>query len=388
MPEHPRAFRVEGGGVCFGNSAFIIVNMKGVNMAAEPQKTSLPRLAPAANDRRSFLLLGGAAVLWWIAYSNLQALADLLTYDLLGLDAKSHLGTSVNFFCYDVPKLLLLLSGMIFLITVLQTFLNPERVRELVIRRGEGIGNVFAALFGALTPFCSCSSVPLFIGFVEAGIPLGITFSFLVTSPIMNEVAFALLLGLFGWKVALLYLASGISIGIIAGMIMGRMRLERYVEDFVFQIKAKGNRPRSFDEQLTWTERFERAIQNTREIVSKVWLFVIIGIAIGAFIHGFVPEDALTDIMGKGAWWSVPISVVLGIPLYSNAAGVIPIVSAMLDKGAALGTVLAFMMSVVALSLPEMIILRRVLKPRLIAIFVGVVAISIVITGYLFNLVV
>lgn len=357
-------------------------------MVVKSQRTALSRLIPAGNDRRSFVLLGGAAALWWIAYSNLQASADLLTYDLLGLDANSHLGTSVNFFLYDVPKILLLLSGMIFLITVLQTFMNPERVRELVNKRGEGIGNVFAALFGALTPFCSCSSVPLFIGFVEAGIPLGITFSFLVTSPIMNEVAFVLLLGLFGWKVALLYLASGISIGVISGIILGRMKLERYVEGFVYEIKAKGNRPRGLDEQLTWAERFERALENTRDIVGKVWLFVMIGIAIGAVIHGFVPEDALTGIMGKGAWWSVPISALLGIPLYSNAAGIIPIVSALLDKGAALGTVLAFMMSVVALSLPEMIILRRVLKPRLIVIFVGVVAASIVITGYLFNLVV
>lgn len=357
-------------------------------MVVKSQRTALSRLIPAGNDRRSFVLLGGAAALWWIAYSNLQASADLLTYNLLGLDANSHLGTSVNFFLYDVPKILLLLSGMIFLITVLQTFMNPERVRELVNKRGEGIGNVFAALFGALTPFCSCSSVPLFIGFVEAGIPLGITFSFLVTSPIMNEVAFVLLLGLFGWKVALLYLASGISIGVISGIILGRMKLERYVEGFVYEIKAKGNRPRGLDEQLTWTERFERALENTRDIVGKVWLFVMIGIAIGAVIHGFVPEDALTGIMGKGAWWSVPISALLGIPLYSNAAGIIPIVSALLDKGAALGTVLAFMMSVVALSLPEMIILRRVLKPRLIVIFVGVVAASIVITGYLFNLVV
>ena len=357
-------------------------------MATRYGYTNLTRFIRPKSDRHSFLILAGTAVVWWLAYSNLQTLADLLTYDVIGLNADSHLGTSVNFFLYDVPKILLLLSGMIFLITVVQTFVNPERVREMVSERGEGVGNVIAALFGAITPFCSCSSVPLFIGFVEAGIPLGITLSFLVTSPIMNEVAFVLLLGLFGWKVAALYLASGISIGIISGIIMGRMHLERYVEDFVYEIKARGKRPRGLDEKLTWTERFERAIENTRDIVGKVWLFVMIGIGIGAFIHGFVPEDALTGIMGQGAWWSVPISVVLGVPLYSNAAGIIPVVSALLDKGASLGAVLAFMMSVVALSLPEMIILRRVLKPRLIAIFIGVVATSIVVTGYLFNLVV
>ncbi len=338
------------------------------------------------HERRYFGLAAIAAVLWMVAYQNLRPFADFVTYNLLGLNKASHLGTSLNFFVYDVPKLLLLLAGMIFLITLVQTFMNPQKVRAMVEKRGEGVGNVMASFFGAITPFCSCSSVPLFIGFVQAGIPLGITFSFLITSPLMNEVAFVLLLGLFGWKVALLYVASGVSIGIVSGIILGRLRLERYVESFVYEIKAQsGYMP---DEQLTWAERFEQAAGSTRDIVGKVWLFVIIGIGIGAFIHGYVPEDALTGIMGERAWWSVPASVVLGIPLYSNAAGIIPIVSALLDKGASPGAVLAFMMSVVALSLPEMIILRRVLKPRLIAIFIGVVGVSIMLTGYLFNLVI
>lgn len=348
----------------------------------------LAQLVPAKDDRRVFFIIGVLALVWIIAYNNLQPIADWVTYSLLGLRQESHLGTSLNFFIYDTPKLLLLLSGMIFLITLVQTFINTEKVRIAVEKRGEGVGNVMASLFGAITPFCSCSSVPLFIGFVQAGIPLGITFSFLITSPLMNEVAFVLLLGLFGWKVALLYLASGISIGIISGIILGRMKLERYVEGFVYEIKQHGSPRGVLEEKLTWVDRLERAAESTRDIVGKVWLFVIIGIGIGAFIHGFVPEDALTGVMGKDAWWSVPVSVVLGIPLYSNAAGIIPIVSALLDKGASLGTVLAFMMSVVALSLPEMIILRRVLKPRLIAIFIGVVGISIIMTGYLFNLVI
>jgi uncharacterized membrane protein YraQ (UPF0718 family) len=343
-------------------------------------------LRPTREDRQAFLLIGVVAVVWMIVYSNLQPIADWLTYSLLRLSQDSHIGQALNFFIYDVPKLLLLLSGMIFLITVLQTFLNPAKVRAAVEKRGEGVGNILAAVFGALTPFCSCSSVPLFIGFVQAGIPLGITFSFLITSPIMNEVAFVMLLGLFGWKVALLYLISGIVIGMVAGMVLGRLRLEQYVEGMVYAAKAGGRPAQMLEEKLTWAGRFERAAENTRDIVRKVWLFVIIGIGIGAFIHGFVPEDALTEIMGVGAWWSVPAAVLLGIPLYSNAVGIIPIVSAMLGKGAALGTVLAFMMSVVALSLPEMIILRRVLKPRLIAIFVGVVAFGIMLTGYLFNL--
>lgn len=348
----------------------------------------LTQFASARDDRRVFFIIGILAVVWVIAYNNLQSIADWITYTLLGLSKESHLGTSLNFFIYDTPKLLLLLSGMIFLITLVQTFINTEKVRVVVEKRGEGVGNVMASVFGAITPFCSCSSVPLFIGFVQAGIPLGITFSFLITSPLMNEVAFVLLLGLFGWKVALLYLASGITIGVISGIILGRLKLERYVEGFVYEIQQHSGSRTVLEEKLTWAERFERATEGTREIVGKVWLFVIIGIGIGAFIHGFVPEDALTGVMGKDAWWSVPVSVILGIPLYSNAAGIIPIVSALLDKGASLGTVLAFMMSVVALSLPEMIILRRVLKPRLIAIFVGVVGVSIIFTGYLFNLVI
>lgn len=318
-------------------------------------------------------------------YSRLQAIADWVTYSLFNLNPESHLGVSVNFFMYDVPKILLLLTGMIFVISVIQTFIDTQKVRTMVEKRGEGVGNVMASLLGALTPFCSCSSVPLFIGFVEAGIPLGITFSFLITSPIMNEVALVLLLGLFGWQVAVLYLISGILIGVVAGIILGRMHLEHYVEDFVFQVKA--NQRASVATSLTWLDRYEEAMQNTREIVGKVWLFVIVGIAVGAIIHGFVPEDMLVDIMGEGAWWSVPVSIALGVPLYSNAAGVIPIVSALLDKGAALGTALAFMMSVVALSVPEMIILRRVLKPQLVLIFAGVVAFSILVTGYVFNLI-
>jgi uncharacterized protein len=349
----------------------------------------LAQFRPTREDQRSFMIVGVLAILWLIAYNNLQPIADWITYGLLNLSRESQLGESINFFIYDAPKILLLLAGMIFMISLLQTFIDTQRVRAAVEKRGEGVGNLMAAIFGAITPFCSCSSVPLFIGFVQAGIPLGITFSFLITSPIMNEIAFVMLLGLFGWQVALLYLVSGIMIGVVAGLILGRMRLENHVEGFVYAIKAQGYQPGSIiEERPTWRERFQQAAESTREIVARVWLFVIIGIGIGAFIHGFVPEEALTGIMGADAWWSVPAAVLLGIPLYSNAAGIIPIVSALLAKGAALGTVLAFMMAVVALSLPELIILRKVLKPRLIAIFVAVVAVSIIITGYLFNLVI
>lgn len=350
----------------------------------------LSRFAAPLEQRPAliFALVGLLAVVWLVVYNQLQPIADWVTFSLLGLNPDSQLGAALNFFVYDVPKLLLLLSGMIFLITLLQTFIDTEKVRALVERRGEGVGNLLASLFGALTPFCSCSSVPLFIGFVQAGIPLGITFSFLITSPIMNEVAFVMLLGLFGWQVALLYLISGIVIGVVAGMVLGRLKLERYVEPFVYAIRANAAQRGPSMPRLTWADRFGQAATATGEIVGRVWPFVIIGIGIGAFIHGFVPEDALTGIMGEDAWWSVPAAVAVGIPLYSNAAGVIPVISALLGKGAALGTALAFMMSVVALSLPELIILRKVLKPRLIAVFVGVVALGIILTGYLFNLLV
>jgi hypothetical protein len=339
-------------------------------------------------DLRSWTLVAIAAIAWIVLYNFIQPFADWLAYGLLGLEHGSHLGESLAFFFYDVPKLLLLLSGMIFFISLFQTFIDTQKVRAMVEKRGEGLGNLMAAAFGAITPFCSCSSVPLFIGFVQAGIPLGVTFSFLITSPLMNEVAFVLLIGLFGWKVAGLYLLSGVTIGVVSGLILGRMKLERYVEGFVYDIKPRANIDLKLEEKLTWAERISRSWDSTKEIVGKVFWFVLIGIGIGAFIHGYVPQDALTGIMGKGAWWSVPASVLVGIPLYSNAAGVIPIVSALLDKGASLGTVLAFMMSVVGLSLPEIIILRRVLKPQLIAIFIGVIAVAIILTGYMFNLVI
>ncbi len=344
----------------------------------------LPRLEPSTRRDVGFVLL--LALLWVFFYANLQLAADWLTYTLLGLDPASRFGAALNFFLYDVPKILLLLSGMIFLITLLRTFVTAEQTRRLLGGKREGVGNIMAALVGVITPFCSCSAVPLFIGFVESGIPLGVTLSFLIAAPMVNEVALVMLMGMFGAGIAALYLVSGLVVAIVAGVIIGRLHLENEVEAFVYQVKSK--QTGQMETKRTWSDRFEEAFDKAREIVGKVWLFVVIGIALGAFLHGFVPEDALVNIMGANAWWSVPVAVVIGVPLYSNAAGVMPVVSVLLDKGAALGTVLAFMMSVVALSLPEIIILRKVLKPRLIAIFVGVVALSILITGYLFNLIV
>jgi uncharacterized membrane protein YraQ (UPF0718 family) len=275
---------------------------------------------------------------------------------------------------------------MIFLITLLRTFISPEQTRRWLGGRREGVGNVLASLLGVVTPFCSCSAVPLFIGFVESGIPLGVTFSFLVTAPMVNEVALTLLFGIFGWKIAGLYLVSGLTIAIVSGMIIGRLGMERYVEDFVYQIKVNQSAG-LIDAPITWHDRFSQAVDSVRDIVGKVWLYVVVGIAIGAGIHGFVPDDFLADSLGSSAFWTVPAAVILGVPLYSNAAGVIPVISVLMDKGVPLGTVLAFMMSVVALSLPELIILRRVLKLRLIMIYVVIITCGIILTGYLFNLV-
>jgi uncharacterized protein len=344
--------------------------------------TTLPTHPAQPASRRIQIWLPLAIIGWLIAYNQIQPLADWLSYTLLGLAVDSRLGQSIAFFLYDVPKILLLLSGMIFLISILRTFFSPEKTRALLGGKRQGIGNVLAAMLGIVTPFCSCSAVPLFIGFVESGIPLGVTFSFLIAAPTINEVAVVMLFGLFGWKVAGLYIASGLVIAIVAGIVIGRLHMERYVEDFVWQMHSSGA---GISEKLTWTVRIERAWGSVKEIVGKVWLYVVGGIAVGAGIHGYVPESALASIMGKQAWWSVPAAVLVGIPLYSNAAGVIPIVSALMEKGASLGTVLAFMMAVVGLSLPETIILRRVLKPQLIAVFIGVIAVAIIITGYLFN---
>jgi uncharacterized membrane protein YraQ (UPF0718 family) len=292
------------------------------------------------------------------------------------------LGQSLAFFLYDVPKILLLLSGMIYVISIIRTFFSPERTRGLLGGKREGIGNVLAATLGIVTPFCSCSAVPLFIGFVESGIPLGVTFSFLIAAPTINEVAIVMLFGLFGWKIAGLYIVTGLIIAIIGGFVIGRLKMERYVEDFVWKIQQQGTME---GEKLTWPERIQRAWGSVKEIVGKVWPYVLIGIAVGAGIHGYVPQDALVSIMGKQAWWSVPVAVLIGIPLYSNAAGVMPVVGALIEKGASLGTVLAFMMAVVGLSLPEAVILRRVLKLPLLVTFFGIITLAIILTGYLFN---
>ncbi len=324
----------------------------------------------------------GLLLLWGVVYWNLEPLSVRLTYGVAGLTRGGHLAAAIQFFLYETPKVLMLLALVVFVVGVIRSFFTPERTRRILAGKRESMGNVLAALLGIVTPFCSCSAVPLFIGFVTAGVPLGVTLSFLISAPMVNEIALVLLFGMFGWKVAALYLGTGLSIAMVAGWIIGRLKMERYVEAWVYEAGLTAGVE---DERLDWPARFRLGREAVREIVGKVWLYVLMGIGIGAGIHGYVPENFMASIMGKGAWWSVPLAVLIGVPMYSNAAGIIPVVQALLGKGAALGTVLAFMMAVIALSLPEAIILRRVLKPRLVAVFFGVVAAGIMAVGYLFN---
>ncbi|MFA5123633.1 permease [Zavarzinia sp.] len=326
--------------------------------------------------------LAVAAVLWFALYGQLQPFARWLVAQL-PIAPGGHLAASVEFFFYDTPKVLMLLVLVVFAMGVVRSFFSPERTRTMLAGKREGIGNIAAAGIGVVTPFCSCSAVPLFVGFVSAGVPLGVTFSFLIAAPMVNEVALGLLFALVGWQVALTYLFFGLSIAIVAGWVIGRLHLEHWLEPWVRQVRAGAvDLP---DRQLGWTDRFEAGWDAVKEIVGKVWYWIVAGIAAGALIHGYVPAELLSGIMGADAWWSVPAAVLLGIPMYSNAAGIIPVIEALLGKGAALGTVLAFMMSVIALSLPEMIILRKVLSLRLIAVFIAVVGCGILAVGYLFN---
>lgn len=332
--------------------------------------------------RQPLTFLSLAFIVWLGLYQTLNAAAEVLVA-ALPVDRASHLGGALQFFFYDTPKVLMLLTGVVFVMGMINSYFTPERTRVLLAGRSEGMANVMAASLGIVTPFCSCSAVPLFIGFVQTGVPLGVTFSFLISAPMVNEVALTLLFGLFGWQVALLYLGLGLSVAIVAGWVIGRLKMEAYLEDWV------RNMPKTTaqfeDAGMTLADRIQGGFNAVREIVGKVWPYILVGIALGAVIHGYVPEDFMASFMGREAWWSVPLAVIIGVPMYTNAAGVIPIVQALLAKGAALGTVLAFMMSVIALSLPEMIILRKVLKVRLIATFIGVVATGILLVGYVFN---
>ncbi|MFA6520661.1 MAG: permease [Candidatus Paceibacterota bacterium] len=313
----------------------------------------------------------------------IQILANWLTYSILTITPKTLLAEAVNFFIYDTLKIFILLSVIIFAVSIIRSYLPPEKIRAILSHKNKYMGNVVASLLGIITPFCSCSAIPLFLGFVQAGVPLGTTFSFLVASPMINEVALVLLLGMFGWKIALIYTLSGLIISILSGIIIGKMKVESLVEPFVYQNTINGNIELP---TMTRKERIIYAKDYTLDILKKVWIYILIGIGIGAWIHGYVPADFLATYAGSDKWYAVPLAVLIGIPLYSNATGVIPLVSALTEKGVAMGTTLAFMMSVTALSLPEFMILKRVMKMRLIFIFAGIVGVGITLTGYLFNI--
>ena len=352
---------------------------------------------PVRTDTRKTSLtyiLAGIPMLaaWWLIYELLEPvavwLANHFAQHLSGFHLSSgsmeHLRSTVEFFFFEGPKVLMLLLLVVFGVGVVRSYFSPEKTRKILAGKRETVGNVLAALLGVVTPFCSCSACPLFIGFVTASVPLGVTFSFLISSPMVNEVALVLLYGLFGWRIAAIYMSTGLVIAMIAGWTMGRLKMERYLEDWVLELQVAESAIYG-EEKKSFADRIRYGLEAVRDIVGKVWIYVLLGIAVGAGIHGWVPMGYMASIMGKGTWWSVPVAVLIGIPFYSNAAGIIPIVSALMEKGAALGTTLAFMMSVIAISLPEMVILRKVLKPRLLIIFAGVVTVGIIIVGYLFN---
>lgn len=344
-----------------------------------------PPVSPTSSALRRWALVAGAAVMWWLLYRINRPFWDWLLFDVIGLDPESRLGESIHFFFYDVTKITLLLTGIIFVVTVLRSFMSVERTRAILGGRREGVGNAAAAGLGVVTPFCSCSAVPAFIGFLAAGVPLGVTMSFLIASPMINEVAIVMLFGLFGWQITALYIGSGLVVATLAGWMIGQLGLERWVEPFVFETRLRG---KVIDPSmgLSWDDRLAMGREEVATILRKIWPYLLVGIGLGAIIHGWVPEQWFADhAVGP---LGVPIAVGLGVPLYSNAAGVMPLVEALHDKGMPMGTVLAFMMSVVALSLPETILLRRVLQPKLIATFIAVVATGIIATGYLFNAVI
>jgi len=327
------------------------------------------------------LLLG----FWIVSFIHLQVFTDFIIDKILNLEQGEHMTESIRFFIFETPKVLLLLVLIIFIVGIIRSYFSPEKTRKALEGKPLFAGNLMASILGIVTPFCSCSAIPLFLGFVEAGIPIGVTFSFLIAAPMINEVALVLLAGLFGWKVALIYISTGLIIATFSGYILEKLKLQKYVADWVFQIQSNQESVRN--EKLSFEQRIHSGFESVREIVRKIWIYIVVGIAIGAGVHGYIPDDYLADVLGSQNWYSVLLAIVVGIPLYSNAAGIVPIVSVLIEKGVSLGTALAFMMSVIGLSLPEMIILKKVLKWQLISIFIAVVAIGIVLVGYVFNII-
>lgn len=342
------------------------------------------KILSANNKFNGWLLPLVMLPLWILTYINLTNISNFIVEDIIGLTNGKHLTETLRFFIFEVPKVMLLLVLIIFFVGIIRTYFTPERTRDMLSGKSLFTGNIMASLLGIVTPFCSCSAIPLFLGFVEAGVPLGITFSFLIAAPMVNEVAVVLLLGLFGWKVTLIYVLTGLTIAVLAGWLIGALKLEKYVAEWVYTVKT--GLTKDENNKIPFSERINMGYTSVKEIIGKIWIYIIIGIGIGAAAHGYVPEDFLGSLLGKDHWYGVPVAILLGIPMYSNAAGIIPIVSVLIEKGVSLGTALAFMMSVIALSLPEIIILKKVLKWQLIAAFVGIVGTGIIIVGFIFNM--
>lgn len=333
---------------------------------------------------RHFQIIVLLIPIWYVIYANLQPFANWLVETVFGMSKGDHLTETLRFFSYEFPKVMMLLVLIIFIVGIIRSHFSADRTRKALEGKSTYMGNIMASLLGIVTPFCSCSAIPLFIGFVESGVPLGVTFSFLIAAPMINEVAIILLYGMFGWKVAAIYISAGLTIAIVAGWIIGKLKLEKWVEEWVYATKMAESETE--DSIISFSQRIRMGYDAVIEIVGKVWFFVALGIAVGAGAHGYVPAEFMASFMGKDIWYAVPLSVLIGVPLYSNAAGIVPIVSVLIAKGAALGTSLAFMMSVIALSLPEMIILRKVLKMPLIITFIAIVGTGIMAVGLLFNL--
>lgn len=356
-----------------------------MNVKVKKQKMPVSNITSKNNIYLKVLLIISGIIAWAFIYHHLLNISSWLTFKFFGLKQGSHLGESIFFFLYEVPKVLMLLLLIIFIVGIIRSYFTPEKTRNVLSGKLKFKGNILAAILGIITPFCSCSAVPLFIGFVEAGVPLGVTFSFLISAPMVNEVAIVLLFTLVGWKIALIYTLTGLFIAIVSGWVIGRLRLERFVEEWVYEVKMEQGSKE--DENLSWSDRIKFAWQSVKDIVGRVWPYVVAGIAVGAGIHGYIPEELISNLLGKNTWWSVPAAVIVGVPMYSNAAGIIPVVEALLEKGAAVGSVLAFMMAVIALSLPEAVILRKVLKLPLIVVFFAILTFGILLIGFIFNMI-
>lgn len=342
-------------------------------------------MSKSISINRNLIILLLLLPVWFLSYHFLKPASDWFIDNALGMTAGHPLSEALRFFVFEVPKVLLLLILIIFLVGIVRSYFSPEKTRKTLEGKSLFTGNIIASMLGIVTPFCSCSAIPLFLGFVEAGIPVGVTFSFLIASPMINEVAVVLLFGMFGWKTAVIYVATGLLIAISAGWLIGKLDLRHWIQDWVYQTQSGNPVDDNDNMKVKFTDRIQHGYSAVKDIVGKIWLYVVLGIAVGAGVHGYVPEDFMASIMGKSSWYSVPLSVLIGIPLYSNAAGIIPIVSVLIEKGASIGTALAFMMAVIGLSLPEMIILKKVLKLRFILTFAGIMAAGIMLVGFLFN---